>query len=182
MTRVENPENSPITQMYQFQERLLNRDEVFAQNGGKVWAFETHDLLMTKHPAISSFVLKLTGVLEWPERNRPGFIMFFHDYRADGYGQGMPEDESYHDMQSIQEYMRGVLVHPRNFLGVIDQFGETMQFFVENDQTVLIEFLVKGKNGVFTKHGTVDEFVALITSSGPSLAATNISGAVFEHW
>ncbi len=121
-------------------------------------------------------------MIEWPERNRPGFVMFFHDYRQDGYGLGKPEDESYHDMQSFQEYMRGVLVHPQNFLGLIDQFGETLQFFVENERTVLIEFIVKGKNGSMTKRGTIDEFVALVTNSGPSFVVTNIPGAVFKQW
>jgi len=121
-------------------------------------------------------------VIEWPEKNRPGFVMFFHDYRPNGYGLGKPEDESYHDIPSIHEFMRGVLVYPRNFLGLIDQFDETLQFVVEDDGTVLVDFIVKGKKGSMTKSGTVEEFVALVRNIGPSLAAITIPGAVFKPW
>ena len=61
ITRVEDPENSPFPNTYENDERLLTRQEVLAQAGGKEWAFATHDILTAEHDAISSFILELSS-------------------------------------------------------------------------------------------------------------------------
>jgi len=121
-------------------------------------------------------------MIEWPERNRPGFVAFHHDYREDGWGLGEPEDESYFDFEQIREYMRGVLVHPGNFFDLIDQFGETLQFYVNDDRTVQIDFIVEARRGSMMKMAPLSECIALVESAGPSLAALVIPGAVFQAW
>jgi hypothetical protein len=62
VTRVENPEDSPFPKLFEFSERLLTREEVLSQEGGKEWAFEVHDSLQTEHGDISTFILGLAGV------------------------------------------------------------------------------------------------------------------------
>lgn len=121
-------------------------------------------------------------MIDWPEKTRPGFILFHHDHRPDGYGIGYPADKSYFPKPRIEEYMRGVLDHPGNFLGIIDQFDETLQFFVQEDLSVTIEFIVKGRNGSMTKTGTVEECVELVRVAGPSLAKLTIPDAAFIAW
>ena len=118
----------------------------------------------------------------WPEKTRPGFVVFHQDYRADGYGVGMPEDESYFPKPKIEEFIRGVLVHPENFLGIIDQFDETLQFFVNDDRSVLIEFILREREGAMSKVGTVEECVELVRAAGPSLAELKIPDASFKSW
>jgi hypothetical protein len=61
ITQVENPEDSPFPKLFEFRERLLTREEVFSQAGGKEWAFEVHDSLQTEHDEISTFILGLAG-------------------------------------------------------------------------------------------------------------------------
>lgn len=119
---------------------------------------------------------------EWPEKARPGFVVFHHDSRPDGYGEGLPQDQSYFPKPRIEEFMRGVLVHPGNFLGLIDAQDETLQFFVEADRSILVDFIVRGKNGSMVKTGTLDEAIALARDAGPSLAAVEIPGAEFRAW
>ena len=54
--RVEDPEKSPFSQEDAFGERLLTREEVFAQEGGNEWVFRCHDLIVENHPEVSSFL------------------------------------------------------------------------------------------------------------------------------
>ena len=54
--RVEDPEKSPFTTKDAFEERLLTRDEVFAQPGGKEWVFHCHDLIVENHPEVARFL------------------------------------------------------------------------------------------------------------------------------
>lgn len=54
--RVEDPEKSPFTSGDVFEERLLTRDEVFAQPGGREWVFLCHDLIVENHPEVSRFL------------------------------------------------------------------------------------------------------------------------------
>ncbi|MFZ6758751.1 hypothetical protein ACO0K9_16215 [Undibacterium sp. Ji50W] len=61
-TRIEDPENSPFSKLFLFTERLLTREEVLLQPGGKEWAFRVHGGLIVKHKEISAFLLKLTDV------------------------------------------------------------------------------------------------------------------------
>ena len=121
-------------------------------------------------------------MIEWPEKKRPGFLVFHHDYREDGFGLGRPEDQSYFDFKKIEEYMRGILVHPKNFLGLIDQFDETLQFYVNEDRSILIEFIVKGQHGALQKKASLDWAVALALSASPSLAQLSIPEASFKAW
>src|SRR5262249_12912646 len=114
--------------------------------------------------------------------NRPGFVVFHHDYRENGFGRGRPEDRSYFDFKQIEEYMRGILVHPKNFVGLIDQFDETLQFFANEDGTVMIDFIVKQKHGSLQNQASLNEAVALALSAGPSLAKLSIPGASFKRW
>jgi hypothetical protein len=120
--------------------------------------------------------------IEWPEKKRPGFVVFHHDCREDGYGLGQPEDKSYFDFKQIEEYMRGILVHPENFLGLIDQFDETLQFLVNEDRSILIDFIVKEKQGSLQKQASLNEAIALALSAGPSLAQLTIPAASFKAW
>jgi hypothetical protein len=121
-------------------------------------------------------------VIQWPDISRPGFVVFFQDYRPAGYGSGMPEDQSYHDFGEIEALMRGILDHPGNFLGLIDQFDETLQFYVNDDKSVLVDFIVKGKGGSLQKVVSLSECIALTLSTSPSLADLSISGAEFKTW
>lgn len=125
---------------------------------------------------------QMATMIDWPEPNRPGFVVFHQDYRPDGYGEGKPEDQAYFPKPMIEEYIRGVLVHPKNFLGLIDQFDDTLQFYANDDGTVLIDFIVKGKNGSMQKIGTVDECISLVRATGPSLSLLVIPGAKFTAW
>ena len=61
ITRVEDPENSPFSNTHEINERLLTRQEVLDQAGGKEWASAIHDILTSEHDPISSFILELTS-------------------------------------------------------------------------------------------------------------------------
>ena len=50
-----------LTMCHSAKERTLTREDVFAQPGGKEWAFEVNDALNTKHQAISGCHLGKTG-------------------------------------------------------------------------------------------------------------------------
>lgn len=119
---------------------------------------------------------------EWPEKNRPGFVLFFEDTRPEGFGLGMPEDQSYHDLPEIKALMNGVLNHPGNHLGLIDQFDETLQFYVNGDGSVLIDFIVRDKSGSLQAILSLKECIALVQSSVPSLSALQIPNAEFNKW
>lgn len=119
---------------------------------------------------------------EWPEPTHPGFVVFHQDYRPDGYGEGRPEDLSYFAKPKIEEYLRGVLVHPGNFVGLIDQFDKTLQFYVNEDGSIQIDYVVEERGGSLCKAGDIEEGVRLLHEAGPSLADLHIPDAVFEPW
>ncbi len=54
--RIEDPEKSPFTCEDSFEERLLTREEVLAQPGGKEWVFRCYDLIVENHPEVSRFL------------------------------------------------------------------------------------------------------------------------------
>ena len=56
IARIEDPEKSPFTSEDAFDERLLSREEVFSQQGGKEWVFRCHDLIVENHPEVSGFL------------------------------------------------------------------------------------------------------------------------------
>jgi hypothetical protein len=56
IARIKGPERSPFTSDDAFEERLLSREEVFAQPGGKEWVFRCHDLIVENHPEVSGFL------------------------------------------------------------------------------------------------------------------------------
>ena len=120
--------------------------------------------------------------MEWPEKNRPGFVAFHFDSREDGYGEGQPMDEAYFGFQEIEEFMRGILVHPGNFYGLIDQLNETLQFFVEKNLSIRTELLVKEKAGSMVLNTTLPRAIEIALGAGPSLANLDLAGFTFEPW
>jgi hypothetical protein len=60
-TNLAEHSDSPFIVLFETKERTLTREEVFAQPGGKEWAFEVNDALNTKHQAISGFLLGQAG-------------------------------------------------------------------------------------------------------------------------
>ena len=56
IARIEDPEKSPFTSVDAFDERLLMRDEVFAQTGGPEWVFRCHDLVVENLSEVSRFI------------------------------------------------------------------------------------------------------------------------------
>lgn len=120
--------------------------------------------------------------IDWADPQRPGFVLFYEDYRPHRRGSGQPQDESYHLLDEIETMMDEVLVHPHNFVGLIDADGETLQFYVNDDLSVLIDFIVKDRQGSLQVDATLAQCLALITGTGPSLKALTIPGAVFTAW
>ena len=56
-TNIAEHSESPFKVLFETKERTLTREEVFAQPGGKEWAFEVNDALNANHQAISEFLL-----------------------------------------------------------------------------------------------------------------------------
>ena len=119
---------------------------------------------------------------EWPVKDFPGFVAFHYDSRESGLGVGRPEDEAYFEFEQIFKYMRAILVHPGNYFGIIDQFDETLQFIVNPDSTVKLDYIVEGEKGSLVKTVQLDEAIELIKKAEPSLAELEIQGTVFEKW
>lgn len=120
--------------------------------------------------------------IDWTDPQRPGFVLFYEDYRPHRRGSGQAEDESYHLLDEIGTMMSEVLVHPHNFIGLIDAEGETLQFYVNDDLSVLIDFIVKDRQGSLQVDATLAQCLALIGTVGPSLKALAIPGAKFTAW
>lgn len=120
--------------------------------------------------------------IDWADPQRPGFVVFYEDYRPNHRGSGQAEDESYHPLDEIETMMREVLVHPRNFVGLIDAEGQTLQFYVNDDLSVLIDFIVEDRQGSLQVDATLAQCLALIATVGPSLKALAIPGATFNAW
>jgi predicted Zn finger-like uncharacterized protein len=124
--------------------------------------------------------LKEAGDHSAKEQTCPGFVVFECDYRT-GRNRD-PEDQAYYDFDQIERSMREVLTGPRNYFGVIDQFGVTLQFMANADGSVQVDVPDRTRKGSMTKDASLEECVRLVLSAGPSLAELVIPGLVFEPW
>ena len=119
-------------------------------------------------------------MVRWPEPDRPGFVAFHCDHRDGSLGR--PEDGAYFDFPKVIQYMREVLTAPGNYFGLIDQFGVTLQFMVNDAESVRVEIPDPARKGSMTTDASLEDLIALISGAGPSLAELVVPGLVFEPW
>ncbi|MBL8797784.1 MAG: hypothetical protein JNM56_28050 [Planctomycetia bacterium] len=117
---------------------------------------------------------------DWPDPAQPGFVVFFHDARADA--AVLPEERVHYPLPRIEQAMREVLTAPDNFFGITDQAGTVLQFAVNEDATIHIDLPDPARKGSLVKDADLEECLALVRQAGPLLAELQVVGMVFETW
>ena len=110
------------------------------------------------------------------------FVVFYEDNFTAGFGSKRPEEETYFNVDEICSAMSKILVHHKNFFGIVDVAGETVQFYANADGSVQMERTVPAHKGSLGTTGTLEDALTLVKQAGPDLAALEIPGAKFASW
>lgn len=137
--------------------------------------------------------IKLPG-LQWRHRGLLGvgrqkrqpreleFIVFYEDYFTAGFGGKRPEEETYFTIPEICSSIDKILRRHKNFFGIVDAAGETVQFYANANGSVRMEHVVLSRQGSIGKDGALEEALALVKQAGPDLTTLEIPGAEFSPW
>lgn len=108
------------------------------------------------------------------------FKFFYTDYATNqSIRSDEPKDST---LDSIIESMNDVLVAEDNFLGLIDDEDNMLQFMVEEDGSILIDLPNNEQKGSLSKTATLAECVEMVKAIQETIAFEDIDGLVFKAW
>ncbi len=107
------------------------------------------------------------------------YKLFFTDYAGKEVPSEHPKDAA---KGQIIELMQEILNSPDNFLGIVDQKEQTLQFMVNDDQTILVDIPMPEMKGSYQKNVDLEGAVRLVKKLGNIIQLELIEGLVFEKW
>ena len=110
-----------------------------------------------------------------------GYICFYTDHIADEFvsiddARFMALDEILSKIQS------GLLGYPRNLLGIIDEKGNTLQFFVQPDGTIEMNLSVPEEFGSYVRQLEQLECYALLKRGCRYIEEIPVGEVEFTGW
>jgi hypothetical protein len=106
--------------------------------------------------------------------------VFFADYCEDKVLES--KDARVATQDELLHSMDCVLHMPRNFIGVIDENGVTLQFMVNDDRTIHVDLPVPAKRGSYVKTAHLSECLNMVRRIGDSIKMDEIDGMAFQAW
>jgi hypothetical protein len=110
-----------------------------------------------------------------------GYICFYTDNIADEFVS--IDDASYMALDQILSILKsGVLGHPRNLLGIIDERGNSLQFFVHPDGSIELNLSVPEKFGSYTRQVEQTDCYALLREGYRYIETMPVGEVEFSGW
>lgn len=106
--------------------------------------------------------------------------LFFADYCEDKVLES--KDAHAATQEDILHSMECVLHMPRNFIGVTDEDGSTIQFMVNDDQTICVDVPSPAERGSYAKQTDLQECLGIVRRLGQRINVNALAGLEFKPW
>ena len=108
------------------------------------------------------------------------FKVFYSDYCEEKI---IDSSDAFHaSVSEILHSMDCVLHVPKNFIGIIDERDITLQFYVNDDKSILIDVPMPEKNGSFCRAGSLQECLSIVKRLDKAVDVSKIDGLEFQSW
>lgn len=108
------------------------------------------------------------------------YRMFFTDYCED---KSLPSQEAEaRELESILHSMDCVLHMPRNFLGITDSAGTTIQFMVNEDNSIFVDVPAPNEKGSYSMTTDLASCISLVRELNGNIDLKNYSQLQFAPW
>lgn len=122
----------------------------------------------------------MTGLTAMSERV-DGYICFYTDHLGDEFVS--IDDARYMALEQILAMLEsGVLGHPRNLLGIIDERGNSLQFFVHPDGAIELNLSVPEEFGSYTRQIGQSECYSLLKQGFRDIQSMPVGVVEFSGW
>ena len=103
--------------------------------------------------------------------------MFLADYCEDKASDVRPssKDEILHSMDCV-------LHMPRNYIGVTDENGVTLQFMVNEDKSTYVDIPAPAERGSYAKTTDLQDCLTIMRVIGEAIDAKTIDELAFQAW
>jgi len=110
-----------------------------------------------------------------------GYICFYADHMANDFVS--IDDEVFMEFEQILATLQsGVLEYPKNIWGIIDERGNSLQFFVNDDGSIEMNISVPEKFGSYTKAIEFPECYAIVSQAHQYFENIEMDDAEFNGW
>lgn len=110
-----------------------------------------------------------------------GYICYYTDHIADEFVS--IDDAQYMALEQILSLLQsGVLGYPRNILGIIDEKGDSLQFFVQADGGIELNLSVPEEFGSYTRQVDQRECYALLKQGYRYIKHMPVGEVEFSGW
>ena len=115
-----------------------------------------------------------------PERVE-GYVCYYTDHIADEFVS--IDEAQYMALEQILSILQsGVLGYPRNLLGIIDERGNSLQFFVHPDGSIELNLSVPEEFGSYTRQMQQRECYALLREGHRYIETMPVGEVEFSAW
>lgn len=110
-----------------------------------------------------------------------GYICFYTDHISDEFVS--IDDARYMTLEHILSILRaGVLGYPSNLLGIIDEQGNSLQFFVQPDGCIELNLSVPEQFGSYTRQIGQNECYTLLRQGCRYIEQMPVGEVEFSGW
>ncbi len=110
-----------------------------------------------------------------------GYVCFYADHLTNEFIS--VDDEVFMELDKVLASLQsGVLEYPKNIWGIIDEKGNSLQFFVNQDGTIEMNISVPKKLGSYTKMLEKSECYTLVCQAQQYIEDIEIEDAEFRDW
>lgn len=110
------------------------------------------------------------------------FKVFYHDYRDAGIQPITSDMNIRMAIRDVTNRMDTILRYPNNFLGIVDAFGKTLQFVVNDNLSITVELVIEERRGSMTGTMPLSEAIVLVADAPHTLDSLTVPDANFQHW
>jgi len=110
-----------------------------------------------------------------------GYICFYSDHMGEEFV--LIDEARYMPLEQILSLLRaGVLGYPRNLLGIIDDKGNSLQFFVQPDNRIELNLSVPEEFGSYTRQVDQRECYTLVKTACRYIEHMPVGEVEFSGW
>lgn len=104
-------------------------------------------------------------------------------YACHSKNDHVPASEPVHlDRDTAVSVAMQVLRDPHDFIGFVDEAGETIQFYYDECGEIWMEFPCPSEGGSYGRHISLEEVEAAVRDLPTRFTKTSIANSRFEKW
>ena len=108
------------------------------------------------------------------------FKFFYTDYSTD---KSVRSDEAVSEtVDKVIEHMKAMLKDEDNFIGLIDENNQMLQFMVEGDGAICVDVPMHDRKGSLTKSADLNEAIEIVLGLKGQIIWEEIDGLEFKPW